>query len=580
MAAAYSPDGTRIVTASVDKTARIWDAHSGAKLIALSGHGSAVIDAAYSPDGTRVVTASADKTARIWDPGSGKPLVVLSGHAGFVITAAYSPDGEHIVTASNDKTARIWDARTGAEIAVLLGHHGEVNSAAYSPDGAHIVTASNDKTARIWDARSGKPLAVLSGHNGEVNTAAYSPDGTRVVTASIDETARVWDSRSGNPLAVLSGHDGEVNCAAFSPDGTLIVTASADKTARAWDARRGTQLAVFVGHETLVQSAAYSPDGTRIVTASFDKTARIWDALIPAAIEGQIAWDMAAQIDGLSDADRIQLGLPADGRVGDSAQGTPCDKAAAAFYDPDRREPGHPTSEINVDIANAACALEIANPGHSARSDYQMGRALLAKHDVKGAIQELEIATAKGYRAAAIDLAITLQDQSSGMLDPARVVTLLERAWKDQVPIAAYELGRVYENGLPTAPAGVNPEPQVDLAKAWFWYQRGADAGEPNALARCAARDEDTALAEKSIAKWNSQLLQAFTRYAAAAQRAHDEGWPDDAWKSWRYRRATIARLLAREGMMQQVADAYGSVLIQFAPHPPTMWERLTSALR
>jgi TPR repeat protein len=209
-----------------------------------------------------------------------------------------------------------------------------------------------------------------------------------------------------------------------------------------------------------------------------------------------------------------------------------------------------------------------------------MGRALLAKHDVKGAIQEFELATSKGYRAAAIDLAILLQDQSAGMLDPARAVILLERAWKDQVPIAAYELGRVYEFGLPIAAAGIDPNLQADLAKAWSWYQKGADAGEPNALARFAERDEKNALAESSSTKSNSLLLQAFTRFAAASRRAHDEDWPDDAWKSWRYRRATLARLLAREGMMQQVADAYGTVLIQFAPRPPTIWEQLTSALR
>src|SRR5271155_216901 len=64
------------------------------------------------------------------------------------------------------------------------------------------------------------------------------------------------------------------------------------------------------------------------------------------------------------------------------------------------------------------------------------------------------------------------------------------------------------------------------------------------------------------------------------AKRAHDEDWPEDAWKSWRYRRATLARLLAREGMMQQVADAYETALAQFAPRPPTTWERMTSALR
>jgi hypothetical protein len=59
----------------------------------------------------------------------------------------------------------------------------------------------------------------------------------------------------------------------------------------------------------------------------------------------------------------------------------------------------------------------------------------------------------------------------------------------------------------------------------------------------------------------NADLLQAFRLYAAAAERAHKEDWPDDAWKHWRYRRASLARLLAQDGLMQQVADGYREVL-------------------
>jgi TPR repeat protein len=209
-----------------------------------------------------------------------------------------------------------------------------------------------------------------------------------------------------------------------------------------------------------------------------------------------------------------------------------------------------------------------------------MGRALLAKHDINAARQEFELATSRGYRAAAIDLANLLQDRSAGMLDPARAVSLLERAWNDKVPLAAYELGRVYEVGLPMAANGMEFQLQADLAKAVSWYQKGADLGEPNALAWFAERDEKNALAESSPTNRNLLLLRAFTRFAAAAKRAHDEDWPDDAWNSWRYRRATLARLLAREGLMQQVADAYETVLTQFAPRPPTLWEQLTSPLR
>ena len=80
------------------------------------------MSAAFSPDGARIVTASDDKTARVWDAATGKAIAVLSGHDGAVLSAAFSPDGARVVTASDDKTARVWDAATGKAIAVLSGH--------------------------------------------------------------------------------------------------------------------------------------------------------------------------------------------------------------------------------------------------------------------------------------------------------------------------------------------------------------------------------------------------------------------------------------------------------------------------
>ena len=107
--------------------------------------------AAFSPDGTRVVTASDDGTARLWDAATGKEIAVLRGHDKLVRRAAFSPDGTRVVTASNDNTARLWDAETGKEIVALRGHDDAVVSAAFSPDGTRVVTASNDNTARLWD---------------------------------------------------------------------------------------------------------------------------------------------------------------------------------------------------------------------------------------------------------------------------------------------------------------------------------------------------------------------------------------------------------------------------------------------
>ena len=105
------------------------DPITGVKDIAvLRGHEESVRSAAFSPDGKRIVTASVDRTARIWDAATAKEIAVLR-HDAPAYSAAFSPDGKRIVTASEDKTARIWDAATAEEIAVLRGHP---NSAAPS----------------------------------------------------------------------------------------------------------------------------------------------------------------------------------------------------------------------------------------------------------------------------------------------------------------------------------------------------------------------------------------------------------------------------------------------------------------
>ena len=112
---AFSPDGSRILTASADNTAKLWDAASG-ELIASFAHQAGVYCVAFSPDGSRILTASADNTAKLWDAASGK-LIASFDHQGTVWWAAFSPDGARILTASWDKTAKLWDTATPAELA-------------------------------------------------------------------------------------------------------------------------------------------------------------------------------------------------------------------------------------------------------------------------------------------------------------------------------------------------------------------------------------------------------------------------------------------------------------------------------
>ena len=278
LVAQFSPDGTRVVMAICpgDDTARVRDAGTGQVLATLRGHADCINSALFSPDGSRVLTASDDTTARLWDANSGTEIATLHGHKSIVASASFSPDGSRVITASHDATARIWNANSGETIAVLRGHETALLSAVFSPDGSRVLTASSDTTARLWEAESGTEIAALPGHENSVNSASFSPDGSRVVTASNDETARIWSATTGEEIVVLRGHENIVNSASFSPDGSRVVTASRDRTARVWDAASGAEVAVLRGHAGVVESASFSPDGSRVVTASEDKTVRLW----------------------------------------------------------------------------------------------------------------------------------------------------------------------------------------------------------------------------------------------------------------------------------------------------------------
>ncbi|WP_156686641.1 nSTAND1 domain-containing NTPase [Mycobacterium sp. Marseille-P9652] len=287
---AFSPDGLRLATVGLDKTARMWDAATGQQVGAsLTGHEDAVIGVAFSPDGHRLATASLDKTARLWDAETGKQLgAPLRGHTGSVLGVAFSPDGNWLATASTDRTVQLWDARTGQPVGVrLVGHTGSVVSVAFSPDGQRLATAGDDQTVRLWDARTGHPLGEpLVGHTGPVLSVVFRPDGHRLASASMDKTVRVWDADTGRALGPpLDAQSGPVQSVAFSPDGQWLATASADQTVRLWDADTGRDRgAQLNGHSGSVNGVVFSPDGRRLATAGSDGTVRLWDPAQPIGI--------------------------------------------------------------------------------------------------------------------------------------------------------------------------------------------------------------------------------------------------------------------------------------------------------
>jgi WD40 repeat protein len=277
--ARFSSDSRRVVTAGRDRTARVWDASSGQAVCPPLPHDSSLQDALFSPDGRWVATACTDGTARVWDAATGQPRTrEPMKHASWLHTVAFSPDGRYVVTASQDHTARVWDAATGQTISELK-HGDAVLSAAFSPDGRLVVTASDDHTARLWDAATGKQVGPPLKHGERVLGATFSPDGRHVCTCSYDKTARVWDAATGRAVSAPMKHLNSVRCAPFSPDGRYVVTASNDHTARVWEAATGEPVSPPLRHSWLVTSACFSPDGGRVLTASADWTVRLWQVV-------------------------------------------------------------------------------------------------------------------------------------------------------------------------------------------------------------------------------------------------------------------------------------------------------------
>jgi WD40 repeat protein/serine/threonine protein kinase len=318
----FSPDGRRLLTASYDKTARVWDVSEPTRpreIALLDGHRNVVRDAVFSPEGRQIVTVGDDGKAVVWSGSSRanaadfEPVGELVGHRGPVLCAAFSPLGDLLATGGYDNRVMLWDPRTARPVDLaprleaestaslrdaaraestatmaLLQHHAAVRSLSFAEDGRLLVSAADDNTLVVWDVLTGRPVKTLRGHSGPVRSCAFAPrtaagDARWVVSGSLDGTVVLWNvDEYGETRALLTkslrGHDDAVLAAVFDASGRRVLTGSRDHTAAIWDVSTGKPLVELKeGHGFLASAAAIDPAGRRLVTAGLDGSVRVWD---------------------------------------------------------------------------------------------------------------------------------------------------------------------------------------------------------------------------------------------------------------------------------------------------------------
>jgi WD40 repeat protein len=254
------------------------------------GHKAKINDIMFTKDGRYLVSASNDKTIRVWDTSNGEVVRVLRGNIGkgfegMIYAAAISPDdrllavGGYVGSFTGKKAReeegaskiRLIDFKTGEVKKLLKGHTGVIDDLKFSPDGTLLISGSSDKTARIWNVRTQKTIYVLRGHTDRVNAVAFSHDGIRAVTGSYDDTLKLWNVKSGSLIRTLYGHTDAVRSASFTPDGRYLLSGSDDKTIRLWDGNTGKFIKILANFDKRVTGLTITPDSSKVLIGNLAK---------------------------------------------------------------------------------------------------------------------------------------------------------------------------------------------------------------------------------------------------------------------------------------------------------------------
>lgn len=283
----------------LDKTAIVWALPAdrenfGIAKKSLQGHNHFISDIALSRDGKFCLTASWDKTMRLWNLETGKATAIFVGHTNDVMSCAFSPDNRLIVSGSRDKTMKVWNIRGDlkGEFAVSgpgrsnLGHTEWVSAVRFSPDHVNplVVSCGWDKMVKVWDMKSQNPTLAVNhiGHTGYINTVAVSPDGTLCASGGKDGTVMLWDLN--DPKHLYSLEAGDIIHALVFCTNRYWLCAATETSIKIWDLLSKTIVddlrpefpVVKSGKVPYCVSLAWSADGSTLFSGYTDGKIRVW----------------------------------------------------------------------------------------------------------------------------------------------------------------------------------------------------------------------------------------------------------------------------------------------------------------
>lgn len=286
------PDSHCLLYAAKGNGLGILDIGAGCTAV-LCGHSGEITDVAVLP-GAKAITASADRSIRIWDLNKRETTHVCRGHWSVVSRVLALPNGRQFLSTSEDGTIRVWDAETGECVNVFCGHTSAVGSLAVTPDGRRVASTSrrrfdninvmsqaslegrsSDVSLRIWSLDKQEGYAQRTGHTGKVTALSVLLDGLRVLSASADHTVRLWNGMTGEELAILEGHADRVNTV-IPLLGEHAVSGSDDGELRLWDLTQ--RVSARLGNETLsVVSLVGSPASPYLLSFGLCCHLVVWD---------------------------------------------------------------------------------------------------------------------------------------------------------------------------------------------------------------------------------------------------------------------------------------------------------------